>query len=115
MIEEMGMFRHQANKHRPISSGIRQGRCYIRFVSVTINLPEELLADVFHVSEPEVPGQVLIELACALYARRALTHAQAAALAGLDRFKMGEELARRDIARHYTEDDLAADLTYGGQ
>jgi predicted HTH domain antitoxin len=83
-------------------------------VSVTIDLPEGLLAGVFHVPEPEVPRQVLIELACSLYARRALTHAQAAALARLDRFELGEELARREIPSHYSEDDLAADLSYGG-
>jgi predicted HTH domain antitoxin len=83
-------------------------------MSVTIDLPDGLLAGVFHVSEPEVPRQVLIELACALYARRAFTHAQAAALAGLDRFELGEELGRREIPRHYSEDDLATDLTYGG-
>jgi predicted HTH domain antitoxin len=83
-------------------------------MSVTIDLPERLLAGVFHVPEPEVPRQVLIELACALYAREALTHAQAATLAGLGRFELGEELARREIPRHYSEDDLVADLTYGG-
>jgi len=83
-------------------------------MSVTIDLPEGLLEGVFRVPEPEVPRQVLIELACALYARRALTHNQAAALAGLDRFELGEELARREIPRHYSKDDLAADLTCGG-
>ena len=96
------------------SSGRRHERCYTSGVSVTIDLPEGLLAGVFHVPEPEVPRQVLIELACALYARRALTHAQAAALAGLNRFELGEQLARREIPSHYSGDDLAADLTYGG-
>jgi len=61
----------------------------------------------------EVPRQVRIELACALYARNAMTHAQAAKLAGLDRFEMSEELARRNVPRHYAADDLAADLAYG--
>lgn len=83
-------------------------------MSVIIDLPEGLLADAFHVPEGEVPRQVLIELACALYSRQALTHAQAATLAGLDRFALGEELAKRGIPRHYTGDDLAADIAYGG-
>ena len=83
-------------------------------MSVTIDLPEALLAGIFHVPEPEVPRQVLIELACALYARQALTHAQAAALAGLDCFEFGEYLARREISRHYSKDHLAGDLAYGG-
>jgi hypothetical protein len=51
-------------------------------VSVTIDLPEGLLAGVYHVPEPEVPRQVLIGLAGALYAHTAWTQAQAAALAG---------------------------------
>ncbi len=82
-------------------------------MSVTLDLPGELLAEVFHVSQPEVPRQVQIELACALYARGAMTQAQAAGLAGLDRFEFGEELARRNVPRHYGEADLAADLDYG--
>ena len=82
-------------------------------MSVTLDVPEELLADVFHVPAPEVPRQVRIELACALYARGAMTHAQSAKLAGLDRFEMGDELARRNIPRHYGEADVAADIAYG--
>ena len=71
-------------------------------MSVTLDVPEELLADVFHVPTPEVPRQVRIELACALYARGAMTHAQSATLAGLDRFEMGEELgAELDARRHW--------------
>lgn len=82
-------------------------------MSVTIDLPEQLLAAVFHVPEPEVPQQVRIELACSLYARDALTHAQAADLAGLDRLEMDAELGRRNIPRHYSEDDLLTDIAYG--
>ena len=82
-------------------------------MSVTLEIPGDLLAQVLHVPEEEVPRQVRIELACALYARSAMTHAQAAKLAGLDRFEMGEELARRNIPRHYAAADLAADLAYG--
>src|SRR4051812_22011041 len=86
---------------------------YALFMSITLNVPEEQLKEVFHVPAEELPRQVQIELACALYARGALTHAQAATLAGLDRFQMGEELGRRNIARHYTASDLAVDLAYG--
>jgi len=34
-------------------------------------------------------------------------------LGGLDRFELGLELARREIPRHYSKDDLDADITYG--
>jgi predicted HTH domain antitoxin len=83
-------------------------------MSITLEVPEEQLAEVFHVPPQDVPRCVRIELACALYARSALTHAQAATLSGLDRFEMNGELARRNIPRHYAEADLTADLAYGG-
>jgi len=82
-------------------------------MSITLELPEEQLAEVFHVPAGEVPRQVRIELACALYGRGALTHAQAGTMAGLDRFELAEELARRNIPLHYTGADLAVDLAYG--
>jgi predicted HTH domain antitoxin len=81
---------------------------------VTIDLPDELLAGIFKVPEPDLPRQVLIELACSLYARGALTHAQGSAVTGLDRFEFAAELQRREIPIHYTGEDLKNDLTYGG-
>ena len=83
-------------------------------MSITLDLPEELLSGAFKVPKADVPRQVIIELACSLYARKALAHGQAAALAGLDRFQMDEELSRREIPHHYTDADVKADLAYGG-
>lgn len=82
-------------------------------MSITLELPEDQLAAVFHVPAADLPHQVQIELACALFSRGALTHAEAASLAGVDRFEMGAELARRNVPRHYSGDDLAIDLAYG--
>ena len=82
-------------------------------MSVTLEIPEELLAEAFHVPAADVPRHLRIELACALYAQDRLSLAKAAELAGLDRFQMGQELGRRNIPRHYTPDDLKADLRYG--
>jgi predicted HTH domain antitoxin len=82
-------------------------------MSITLELPEDQLTELFDVRANELPRQVQIELACALYARGALTHAQASALAGLDRFQIGDELVRRNIPIHYTEADLGVDLAYG--
>lgn len=80
-------------------------------MSITLELPEEHLLG-GHVSPQDVPRCVRIEPACSLYARGALTHVQAGTLSGLDRFEMGDELARRNVPRHYTDADLAADLAY---
>ncbi len=82
-------------------------------MGVTLDVPEEFLANVSQLPAPEVPRQVWIELACAPYARGAMTHAQSARLAGLDRFEMGDELARRNIPRHYGEAVVAADNADG--
>jgi predicted HTH domain antitoxin len=83
-------------------------------MSVTLEIPEKLLAEAFHVPEADVPRQLRIELACALYGQNRLGLGKAAELAGLDRFQMGDELARRNIPRHYTQDDLNSDLRYAG-
>jgi predicted HTH domain antitoxin len=79
-------------------------------MSVTLEIQEKLLAEALHVPESDVPRQLRIELACALYAQNRLGLGKAAELAGLDRFQMGDELARRNIPRHYTQDDLNSDL-----
>ncbi len=81
-------------------------------MSVTLEVPEHLLAEAFHVPAADVPRHLRIELACALYAQDRLGLGKAAELAALDRFQMGEELARRNIPRHYTPDDLKSDLQY---
>jgi predicted HTH domain antitoxin len=83
-------------------------------MSVTLEIQEKLLAEALHVPESDVPRQLRIELACALYAQNRLGLGKAAELAGLDRFQMGDELARRNIPRHYTQDDLNSDLRYAG-
>jgi len=81
-------------------------------MSVTLEIQEKLLAEAFHVPESDVPRHLRIELACALYAQNRLGLGKAAELAGLDRFQVGEELARRNIPRHYTQEDLISDLRY---
>ena len=82
-------------------------------MSVTLEIPEKLLAEALHVPEADVPHHLRIELACALYAQNRLSLGKAAELAGLDRFQMGEELARRNVPRHYDQNDLNSDLRYG--
>ncbi len=81
-------------------------------MSVTLEIPEQLLAEALNVTDAEVPGRLRVELACALDAQDRLSLGQAAQLGGLDRYQMGEELARRNLPRHYTLDDLNADVRY---
>jgi len=55
-----------------------------------------------------------LEIACALYERNLLTLGQAAALAAVSKIDLGLELGARGIPRHYSEEELAADIAYAG-
>lgn len=81
-------------------------------MSITLELPEDLLTEAFKVTQSEVPRVVRLELACALYGRGVLTQSQGAELAELDRFAFVEELARRGVPQRYTSADLQSDVDY---
>jgi len=81
-------------------------------MSVTLEIPEQLLAEALHVPAADLPRHLRIELACALYGQNRLGLGKAAQLAGQDRFQLGDELTRRNIPRHYTPEDLKTDLQY---
>ena len=82
-------------------------------MSVTREIDEKTLAAL-----PLGPGErermMQIELACRFYANGWLPLGQATSMAQLDRYAFGVALAERGIPRHYSADDLAADLRYGG-
>jgi predicted HTH domain antitoxin len=82
-------------------------------MSVTLEIPDEVLA-ALPVTEPERKPLLLLEIACALYARNLLSLGRAAELAGMPKAGFGLEIGRRGIARHYTETELEADLAYAG-
>lgn len=56
------------------------------------------------------PGELLLELAVALFQSDRLTLAQAADLAETDRLTFQHVLAARRIPVHYTPEDLTEDL-----
>ncbi len=82
-------------------------------MSVTLDLDEQALSCL-----PLGPGErerlMQIELACRFYANGWLTLGQGARLAGLDQYAFGVALVERSIPRHYTLEDLDADLRYAG-
>ncbi len=82
-------------------------------MSVTLDLDEQALATI-----PLGPGErerhMQIELACRFYASGWLTLGQGARMAKLDQYAFGVQLAERNIPRHYTLEDLDADLHYAG-
>ena len=80
-------------------------------MSLTLEIPDEVLAGL-PVPERERAAFLRLEIACALYARDALSLGRAAELAGMSKFDFGREVGRRGIPRHYTAEDLEADLAH---
>jgi predicted HTH domain antitoxin len=63
-------------------------------------------------SDGEAPTRLRCELALALYQQDLLAFGKAAELAGLSREDFATELGRRNIPRHYSEEDASLDATY---
>jgi predicted HTH domain antitoxin len=70
-------------------------------VAQAIRLPEKRLED-----------DLLLELAIALYAQEALSFGKARELAGMSKYEFGRLLGKRQIARHYSSEELANDIHY---
>ena len=62
--------------------------------------------------ESEIESRLRIELAVALYAQGILSLGKASELADMSRLSFGELIGKRNIPRHYTEEDLKQDLDY---
>jgi len=78
---------------------------------VQLEIPEEVLR-ALKLPPKEVQQELCKELALVLYERGVLSLGKARELAGMTRWQFHELLGQRRIARHYTEEDLAEDLTY---
>jgi predicted HTH domain antitoxin len=80
-------------------------------VTIHLDIPESV-ASSLRLPVPEVEPRLLSELAVALYAQDILPFGKACELAGASRYAFAELISRRNISRHYTEDDLTLDLDY---
>lgn len=87
------------------------GRDVVSKVSLTLDIPDDVVA-AMPVAEADRQRFLLLEIACALYARDVLSLGRAAELAGMSKPDFGREIGRRSIARHYTEVELDADFAY---
>jgi len=76
-----------------------------------LDIPESIAASL-RLPATEVEPRLRTELALALYAQEILPFGKASELAGISRFIFADLVARRDLPRHYTEEDLAQDLDY---
>ena len=94
-----------------LSCSLSRRALYNGGVSITLRIPESVVQGL-RLPEAEAEERLREELAVALYSRQILSLGKAAELAGAPRVRFGELLARRGVSRHYSEEDLAQDLSY---
>jgi len=83
-------------------------------MSIVVEIPDAV-AEGIRLPEGELPLRLRCELAAALYQRDLLALGKAAELAGLTRESFAVELARRNIPRHYSQEDACLDEAYAGR
>jgi len=80
-------------------------------MNVTFTIPVDIW-QAMRLPEKEKGDLLRIELAIALYQRRILSLGKSRALANISKWEFDEELGRRQIERHYDQEDLDNDLKY---
>jgi predicted HTH domain antitoxin len=80
-------------------------------MSITLHIPDSI-ARSLRIPENEAEQRLRQELAVALYARGLLSLGKASELASTSRFVFADMLTRRDIARHYGNEELTEDVAY---
>jgi len=80
-------------------------------MSLQLSIPDSVLQAI-RLPEQRVEQELLHELAIALYAQDLLSFGKARELAQMEKYEFGQLLARREVLRHYSSEELADDLTY---
>jgi predicted HTH domain antitoxin len=80
-------------------------------MTLHLDIPESV-ASSLRLPVPEIEPRLRAELALALYAQGILPFGKTSELAGVSRYGFADLIGRREIPRHYTDDDLAQDLEY---
>ncbi len=82
------------------------------FMTYHLEIPASI-ASSLKLPPSEIQPRLRIELAIALYGQGILSFGKASELAELSRFAFADFIAQRNIPRHYTEDELLQDISYG--
>ena len=80
-------------------------------MALHLEIPDSV-AQALRLPMHEQEHRVLVELAVSLYAQGILSFGKARQLCGLGKYDFGLLLGKREIPRHYTEEDLKDDLKY---
>jgi predicted HTH domain antitoxin len=80
-------------------------------MALTLEIPDTV-EQALRLPDIDRKSQLLEALAVALYAQNVLSFGKARELAGLDKYQFGLLLTRKNVPRHYTEEELEEDLEY---
>jgi len=81
-----------------------------------IDIPEDVILSL-KIPKEEIDRTLKLDLAIALYERGAISLGKARKLAGLNKWEFIQELGKRKVKRHYTQEELKEDIQFakGGQ
>ncbi|MFY9822496.1 MAG: UPF0175 family protein [Thermoanaerobaculia bacterium] len=80
-------------------------------MSLVLEIPDSV-QEALRLPAGQQTAELLKELAVALYSRSALSFSKACELSKIDRLEFGRLLARREVPRHYGEEELERDWQY---
>ncbi len=80
-------------------------------MSLTLEIPDAV-EQALRLPKALRRNELMLELAVALYSRGILSLGKASELAKISKIELGLLLGRRQIPRHYGDEDLAQDLKY---
>ena len=82
-------------------------------MSLTLEIPDTV-EQALRLPKSRRRNELMLELAVALYARGILSLGKAGELAKMSKVEFGLLLGRREVPRHYGDEDLSQDLRYAG-
>ena len=83
-------------------------------MTLHLEIPDSV-AQAMRLPGGELEQRVMMELAVSLYAQGILSFGKARQLCGMGKYEFGLLLGRREIPRHYTEEELRDDIKYAGR
>jgi predicted HTH domain antitoxin len=80
-------------------------------MGIQLDIPDSI-SRALRLPSGEQEQRLMTELAVSLYSQGILSFGKARELAGMSHYEFGLLLGKREIPRHYTEDDLRDDIAY---
>jgi Uncharacterized small protein len=81
-------------------------------MAIVLEIPDSVV-HALRLPPAEQRQQLKVELALSLYAQGILSFGKARELADMSKLEFGLLVGKRNIPRHYTNEDLQDDLMYG--